>query len=319
MMRFRVKTVELSSISKKDNTFRITTKNNIDDLANSIHKVGIVNLPLLMESAGNYIVVCGFRRIKAYRHLGWHSVKAKILDSDTKKLECIKFAITDNAFQRPLNLIEKSRALNLLADFFTNSHRLAKEISPLGLNESHSSVDRIKTLCHFPPALQKSILSNTISLTVALELGKLPGDSLEGFVKLFDHLKMSLNKQREIFTFVKEIALQDDIPIPRLLEDKHLQEILHRDDLDRNQKIRKIRIYLKQLRYPVLTKVEETFEKHKMNLKLGKGTKFIPPDFFEATTFTLQFSFKNIDELKSHQAAFDAFIKNPALKKILNR
>jgi ParB family chromosome partitioning protein len=307
MMRFRVKTVELSSISKKDNTFRITTKNNIDDLANSIHKVGIVNLPLLMESAGNYIVVCGFRRIKAYRHLGWHSVKAKILDSDTKKLECIKFAITDNAFQRPLNLIEKSRALNLLA------------ISPLGLNESHSSVDRIKTLCHFPPALQKSILSNTISLTVALELGKLPGDSLEGFVKLFDHLKMSLNKQREIFTFVKEIALRDDIPMPRLLEDKHVQEILHRDDLDRNQKIRKIRIFLKQLRYPVLTKVEETVEKHKLNLKLGKGAKFIPPDFFEATTFTLQFSFKNIDELKTHQAAFDAIIKNPALKKILNR
>ena len=113
--------------------------------------------------------------------------------------------------------------------------------------------------------------------------------------------------------------MRDDIPIPRLLEDKRLQEILHRDDLDRNQKIRQIRIYLKQLRFPVLATAEEAFEKHKMNLKLGKGAKLIPPDDFEGTTFTLQFSFKNTDELKSHQAAFDAILKNPALKKILNR
>jgi ParB family chromosome partitioning protein len=318
-MRFRVKTVELSSINKKDNTFRITTEENIDDLANSIRNVGIVNLPLLMASAGNYIIVCGFRRIKACQHLEWRSVEARILDSDTKKLECIKFAITDNAFQKTLNLIEKSRSIDLLADFFTNSDRLAKEMSLLGLPESRSFVDKIKTICHLPPAIQKSILSNTISLTMALELGKLPGDSVKGFVKLFDHLKLSLNKQREIFTFVKEIAWRDDITIPRVLEDKHLQGILNRDDFDRNQKIRKIRIYLKRLRFPVLTKAEKTFEKHKMKLKLGKGTKFIPPDYFEGTTFTLQFSFKNFNELKTCQTTFDAIIKNPALKKILNQ
>ena len=317
-MRFKVKTVGLSSINKKDNTFRITTAEDIDDLANSIHNVGLVNLPLLLESAGNYIIVCGFRRIKACQHLKWSSVEARILDSETKKLECIKLAITDNALQRPLNLIEKSRAINLLAGFFSKSDSLAKEMSLLGLTESRSSVDKIKMTCHFSPAIQKSILSNTISLTMALELGKLPGDSVEGFVKLFDHLKLSLNKQREIFTFVKEIALRDDIPIPRVLEDKHLQEILSRDDFDRNQKIRKIRIYLKQLRFPVLTKAEKTFEKHKTKLKLGKGTKFVPPDYFEGSTFTLQFSFKNFNELKERQTTFDEIIKNPALKKILN-
>ena len=218
-MRFKVKTVELSSINKIDNSFRITTNDNIDDLANSIRNLGIVNLPLLVESDGSYLIVCGFRRIKACQHLGWRLVKARILDPETKKLECLKFAITDNAFQRPLNLIEKSRSINLLSEFFTNSHRLAKELSPLGLPESPSSVDRIKTLCRFPPGLQKSILSNTISLTVALELSKLPSDAMGSFVKLFDLLKMSLNKQKEIFTFVKEIALRDDIPIPRLFED----------------------------------------------------------------------------------------------------
>jgi len=106
-MCFKEKIVKLSEVDAGDHSFRITTQETVDDLMDSIGHVGLLNLPLLLEKKTRYIVLCGFRRIEACRRLNRLDVKARILDSDTKKLECARYAVTDNAFQRPLNLIEK--------------------------------------------------------------------------------------------------------------------------------------------------------------------------------------------------------------------
>ncbi len=318
-MGFKQKIVKLSLIDFKDESFRITTQKNTDHLMDSIDNVGLLNLPLLIEKRSGYKIVCGFRRVEACRRLDWSDIEVRILDVDTKRLECIKYAITDNSLQRPLNLIEQSRSINLLYLFFNDVGAMGKELSVMGLPENQSIIKKIKELCHLPGSVQRGILSNTVSLTMALELGKLQQDAGEGFAKLFETLKLSLNKQREILTLVKEISLREDIPILKVIESNILQKILTNEDLDRNQKISKIRIYLKQRRFPVITTAEKEFEKHLKKLKLGNGVKLIPPDNFEGSTYFLKISFKNLIELKDRKASFDAFIRNPSLKNILDR
>jgi hypothetical protein len=154
---------------------------------------------------------------------------------------------------------------------------------------------------------------------MALELGRLQLEAGECLAKLFQTLTLSLNKQREILSLVKEISLREDISILKVLENDILQKILTNKNLDRNQKIREIRIYLKQRRFPVITAAEKEFEKHVKKLKLGSGTILIPPDNFEGTTYILKLFFKNLIELKDRKASFDALIKNPSLNKILDR
>ena len=316
-MRFKQKTVKLSRIDSGDESFRITTQKNIDNLMDSINNVGLLNLPLLIEKDSGYTVVCGFSRIEACQRLGWAGIEARIIDSDTQRLECIKYAITDNSLQRPLNLIEQSRSINMLSGFFKDFSILTKELSAMGLPDNQSIIKKIKKICHLPRSVQSGILSNTISLVMALELGRLQQEAGESFAKLFEILKLSLNKQKEILTLVKEISLREDISILKVLENNVLQEILTNEDLDRNQRIRKIRIYLKQRRFPVITTAEKEFEKQLKKLKLGNQTKLIPPDNFEGTTYILKFSFTNLIELKDRKATFDALIQNPCLKKIL--
>lgn len=316
-MRFKQKTVKLSRIDSGDESFRITTQKNIDNLMDSINNVGLLNLPLLIEKDSGYTVVCGFSRIEACQRLGWAGAEARIIDSDTQRLECIKYAITDNSLQRPLNLIEQSRSINMLSGFFKDFNILTKELSAMGLPDNQSIIKKIKKICHLPRSVQSGILSNTISLVMALELGRLQQEAGESFAKLFEILKLSLNKQKEILTLVKEISLREDISILKVLENNVLQEILTNEDLDRNQRIRKIRIYLKQRRFPVITTAEKEFEKQLKKLKLGNQTKLIPPDNFEGTTYILKFSFTNLIELKDRKATFDALIQNPCLKKIL--
>lgn len=317
-MRFKEKVVNLSQIDFNDDAFRITTEKQVDDLMHSINHVGIMHLPLLLEKEATHTIVCGFRRIEACRRLNWSKLEAMVLESDTIRLKCIKYAITDNAFQRSLNLIEKSRSIEMLSDFFKDINRLSEELSVLGLSEHPSMIKKLKGICHLPDPLQNCILSNTISLAMLLELAGMSEEDAKGFIKLFNTLKLSLNKQREIVTMAKEIAMREDKSILKVIEEYHLKKILMDEALDKNQKAHDIRIYLKQRRFPTIANIEKSYEKYRQKLNLEKGFKLIPPINFESPTYTLQLSFNNMTQLKGFKTAFDALIENPYLKKIVD-
>ncbi|HSQ85168.1 MAG TPA: ParB/RepB/Spo0J family partition protein [Desulfobacterales bacterium] len=317
-MRYRHKIVNLSEIDFGDDTFRISTNKQVDDLMLSVDHIGILHLPLLLKKGTSYRIICGFRRIEACRRLNWPKLEAMILDPDTMRLKCIKYAITDNAFQRSLNLIEKSRCIEMLSDIFIDINRLSSELSVLGLAEHPSMIEKLKGICHLPEPFQNSILSNTISLPMVLELvGMLEADA-NTLIILFNTLKLGLNTQREIVTLVKEIAIREDKSIPQVFEELHLNKILSNKNLDKNQKVHKIRIYLKQRRFPTIAIIEKSYDKNHQKLNLDKRFKLIKPTNFESPTYTLQFSFNNLTQLKSLKTAFDALTENPYLKKIVD-
>jgi ParB family transcriptional regulator, chromosome partitioning protein len=317
-MRFREKIINLSQIDFSDDAFRITTEKQVDDLMHSINHVGIMHLPLLLEKETTYTIICGFRRIEACRRLNWSKLETMVLEADTMRLKCIKYAITDNAFQRPLNLIEKSRSIDMLSDFFKDINRLSEELSVLGLSEHPSMIKKLKGICHLPELLQNCILSNTISFAMVLELAGMLWDDAIGFIELFNTLKLSLNKQREIVTMVKEIAIREDKSILQVIEESHLKKILMDEDLDKNQKAHNVRKYLKQRRFPTIATIEKSYEKYRQKMNLERGFKLIPPINFESPTHTLQLSFNNMTQLKGLKTAFDALIENPYLKKIMD-
>lgn len=328
IINLKEKTVPLSSIDLEDKTYQITTKTTLDDLIDSIKTVGLISPPLLLKTKqdnSEHTVVSGFRRIAACRSLGWSHVESRLIDfketgrPDTCSLECIKLAITDNALQRPLNIIEQSRSLYMLSGCYEDADEIAEAASSLCLPENPSVINKIKDICRLPLTIQEGILADTISMAMALELGKFERKVGVVFANLFENLKLSLSKQREIITLAQEISLRDDIPIPDLFEENYLQETLSDEDLDRNQKAGRIRLYLKQRRFPSITAAEQRFEKHVKDLKLDGNIKLVPPKNFEGTLYSLSLSFKNLTELKDRQQALEKIIQNPAIEEILAR
>jgi len=287
-------------------------------LIQSIKHIGILNIPTLLEREDSHSIICGFRRIEVCRRLGWSKLEAKVFDPDTMRLNCIKYAVADNAFQRPLNLIEKSRSIKMFSEFIKDPNKISEELSVLGLYIHPKMIKKLKDFCHLPLPLQDSILTNTISLSMVLELARMSWDDAKGFVELFDMLKPSLNKQREIVTLVKEIAMREGASIQQIIEELHLKNIMMSDDLDKNQKAYHIRMYLKQRRFPNIADVEKTYDKYCKKLDLKKGLKLIPPTNFESQTFTLQLSFNNMNQLKDLNKALDSLLENPNFDKIVN-
>jgi len=316
-MNFKEDLVCLSTIDLEDNTFRITTDTSIEDLILSIKSVGLLNPPILLKKTSGFQIISGFRRISAYINLGMAKIPARIVVSDRKKLECVKLAIADNSLQRALNLIEQSRSLYKLSEFFKDNDHLAKAAFVLGLPDNPSIISKIKKICNLPPDIQNAVLSNTISLAMALELEILKKDEGSAFAVLFEKLKLSLNKQREILAYIKEIAIIENISIIQLLTKSYLREIADNDELDKNKKTNLIRSYLKQRRFPEISKAEKKLKVKVKRLKLGSNINLIPPKNFEATTYSLNLQFDNMEQLRENKTALEKIIKNPILKDII--
>jgi len=206
----------------------------------------------------------------------------------------------------------------MLSGFYKDNDHLAGVASPLGLPNNPSIINKIKKICMLPRDIQNGILSNTISLSMALELEMLEKDEGSAFAILFEKLKLSLNKQREIITNIKEIAIIENISIMNLMTKSHLREIVDDKDLDRNKKINKIRLYLKQRRFPEITKAEKEIEIKIKKLKLGSNIKLIPPKKFEASTYSLNLQFSSMEQLQKNKTTLQKIIQNPFLKDIIS-
>ena len=313
------KSIPLSRINSLDDTFRITTTEDVSALRTSIQIDGLISPPILFEAGSSHVIVSGFRRIAVCRQLNQQDVVARVLAPDTGAHDCLRLAIAENALQRPLNLIETSRCLQKLSVYSSNSRQLAESAASLGLPSNPAIIDKIKTLCLLPWPIQCSLMTDTISLATAKELESLEPDSARAFNDLFNQLKIGLNKQKEIITLVREIAHRDGLYIQDLLEDGVLGEIAGNPDLDRGQKISRLRTLLRRRRFPAIARTEKNFEMQRKNLKLGEDIKLSPPKDFEATSYELTLRFNDISHFESLQNKLSHLIKDPAFIKIMNR
>ncbi len=316
-MAFKACSVNLASIDEEDRTYRISTWDNTDDLVLSIDKTGLIAPPVLQETSGKLRIICGFRRITASRQLGLSEIDSRLLSAHNTHFECAQLAIADNSMQRPLNLIEISRALNLLAGCFNDDAQLVKAARALNLPDNIGAIHKIKKISRLPRKIQDNLLSENISLPVALTLEKMETNDGLAINDLFIKLRASLNKQREIVTLITEISSREEISVQDLINVPVVQDVVADPELDRNQKTAKLRFYLKQRRYPAICKAEKEFEKEIKCLKLGSGISLLPPPHFESQYYTLKLSFKNLSEIIRHKETLNRIVDDPALEKLL--
>ena len=59
----QLKSVPLRHVDTSDDTYRITTRTDIDDLLASIPREGVLNPPFVVAKPNGFAIVSGFRRI----------------------------------------------------------------------------------------------------------------------------------------------------------------------------------------------------------------------------------------------------------------
>ncbi len=309
--------VPLDEIDADDLRFRITTRSEIDPLAASIGRLGLLQPLLLRASGRRCTIVSGFRRVAACRQLGWREIPARVLSHAVGDARCARLAIGENALVRPLNLLETARALALLVATAPDGRLPAEDAAALALPSHAGLAARLMGLERLPAAVREGLLEGVIALAMAEALGRLAPDVACAFARLFRELGLSLNRQREIVSLVTEIAARERRPALAILSEPELEEILRAPEADRGHKARLVRRRLHRRRFPAIRRAEENFESLRRRLDLGEHLQLTPSRDFEGTHVTLTLTFETLEELSELRGRLDALLLNPSLRRIL--
>ncbi|MBC2713357.1 MAG: ParB/RepB/Spo0J family partition protein [Desulfosarcina sp.] len=311
-MDFKVTPVSLDRIETADRTFKITTNTDKIDLALSISAIGLLQPPVLIKNRRDYTVVCGFKRIAACETLNIASIPARILHPDSPKIACAQIAISDNSYQRPLNIVEQSRAYALIRRFADSSTSWLKIAESAGLARSQTAMDRIMPVAGMPISLQDAILDGSIALPIALHINQLNKDDAMSLCRFFRQITTGLNIQRELLALISEISFRDDISIARLIEQDEIAVVMENGDSPAPQKVRELRMMLKVKRYPELSKAEAAYNQKMKALKLNPYIQLQPPRFFEGKAYRLTLTVDSRRQLKSLQSELEKLVYNPS-------
>ena len=318
MMDFNRQRLPLSSIDDQTRNYRITTEENCSDLTASIEHLGLIHCPILIPADEGYEVISGFRRIRACRKLGWNCLDARVLPADTPAVECAFLAIADNSLQRPLNWLEIARSLELLEKSGLIPEDLSRTAAALRLPCHPEIIKKIRRITGLSEYVQKCVLHETISVAMAQELADRSEDEADYFARLFEDLKLSLNKQREFLSLTDEISRREEINAMDVLNAQCFQEILQNDRLDRAQKAQQLRFCLKRRRFPNMTRTYESFNEHLQRLELTTGIELSPPRNFEGRDYTFNLVFHDLFQLKKQIDFLNHLLSHPALHSLIS-
>lgn len=315
---YRIETsIFVSEIDIKDQTYRITTRPCTEDLVNSIRESGVINAPIISGEAPGFTVISGFRRIIACRSLGMTRIDARIILPEISGTVLAHIAITENSFQRPLNLIEQSRCMALLARWHHTPEEMSMAASCLGLPSHPNMVSKLEKLNGLPRQVQDAICSEVVSLPIAMLLLEVEPAAAD-FANLFVQFKLGVNHQREILDLTQEIAFRENISIDEVLSGVDWARFREDPDMDKGLKMQKLMSYLKKRRYPEKSAMEDEFRAHVKRLKLGNGVFLKHPKDFEGRTFSLIFHFDSLNLLKEKNLVLDKIVNDHYIKNLID-
>ncbi len=309
----------IDQIDTTDDRYRITRSTDLDLLSKSVDRVGLLNFPILEQTGTGYRIVTGFGRIRACRRLGWEKIETRVLPPASSAMECLMISITDNAFTRPLNVMEEAVAIVKLSAFCFEDHLLNEIAASLGLSVNPQLIRKYRKVCGLPEAVQHQVAADTIALTVALELETVDTASASAIARLFEMLRPTLNQQLELLDNMRDIAANEEKLLADLLDEAPIKDIVYRERLDRKQKIAMLRDTIRDRRYPALSRAEKDFHLHRQALNLPDGLTLLAPKNFESPDYSMIVAFRSTSDLTEKARQLQTLSCHPELHSILNR
>ena len=141
----------------------------LEQLADSIRQVGMLQPVLVVESAGRYRIVAGERRFRAARLAGLTFVPC--MQKNFAPQEAMLAALIENLQREDLNPIEEANAIHLLMV----QGGLTQQDAAQRLGKSRPAVANVLRLLSLPPAVQELVSQGSLSQGHARVLAGLKG------------------------------------------------------------------------------------------------------------------------------------------------
>jgi hypothetical protein len=291
----RLEKISLAKIDLEDTQFLITFLPELNPLLASIKLVGLLEPLFVREKGGGRVqLICGFKRAETLCHLAVSEAEAFVYPQGAlDDLQAILLTLGHN-LSRPLNLVEKARALEKLLAFGCPEREVSDRYLPLfGLQPNARILKQLTELLSLEQCLQEYLVRKDLSLSVSTLFRHLDKEGQVAIFPLLEALGPGENRVKEIISYLREISLRDGVPIAALIAKKEIGELIDDQGIPRPQRLEHLRRVLKDMRFPRLTAMENTFAEYKRSLSLPPQISFHPPPFFEGEEFKMELRFKD--------------------------
>ena len=191
-------------IANKNQPRQIFNETEMNELANSIKKIGIIQ-PITIRAIKNemFEIIAGERRYRASKIAGLDKIPAYILDIKTDG-QMMEYALIENIQRVDLNPIEEAEGYAVLSGKYNLTHiKIAECVS-----KSRTEISNKLRLLKLPPAVKNSLRDGDIEYGHARALLTLKES--KKIIKLF---KKIINKKltvRQTENFIKKIMAPDN-------------------------------------------------------------------------------------------------------------
>ncbi|MFC1863531.1 ParB/RepB/Spo0J family partition protein [Thermodesulfobacteriota bacterium] len=267
-------------------------------LAESIKKIGLINLPLVIkDTERDFDVVSGYRRLMALKYLNEKQLTCIDLSSSGLSLEDL-FLLNfyENLTIRPFNLIEKGMIIHRLTSYISREDIIkyylpALQISNINDLDIFLKIEQLNEQCKM--LIAEGLLSfKTVRLIIDID-----EQSREAIINLIVSLKLNFNYQYQFIDYLKDISVAENKLIYDILKEERYQNILDDKRANNPQKSKLLFALIRDRKFPLLTSSEKTFRKRVSSFNLPEKTRIVHPPFFEAPGFRLEIFFNNGKEL----------------------
>jgi ParB-like chromosome segregation protein Spo0J len=291
----RLQTIPTDHIDQEDKTFLITFLPETEPLMSSIALVGLLE-PLCVRERDDrrYQLICGFKRAETLHRLSISETEAFVYAAgELDDLHALLLTVGHN-LTRPLNLVEKARALEKLRAFGVPEKELIDRYFPLFELQSNVRILKLVIgLADLEQGLQEYLVRKNLSLSTSALFLHLDKEDQQAILPLLETLQPGENRVKEIISSLREISLRDGVSLPSLLARNDIAMIRSDQETQRPQRIEQLRRIVKEMRFPRLVEMEQKFAEYKRSLSLPPQISFHPPPFFEGEEFRMELRFKD--------------------------
>lgn len=292
--------IPLNKIDYADTTFCVSYPLEQRVLEQSMREYGILSPLIVHEHNAHYRVLSGFRRLFAAQQLNIQQIP--VIIAGITGLEAFRCTILENLSHRTFTVFEISTIIDkLLTVFNLSSEEVIRDYLPLFGYQPHKKVlERVLVPSRLSESQKKSLYEAQIEPEKIFMFEMIPSDAWDNAIAILIGLKPGVNKFYQILELVCEIAQREKCSVKALFSDDRVTRVVNDVHRTTSQRLEQLRTVLAKWRNPNIARVEEELRKKYNNLKLDSHIKLTLPPACEGTTFGIEFSFKNNDELHKY-------------------
>jgi ParB-like chromosome segregation protein Spo0J len=311
----RTADIKLDTINFENEKFRISYYFDLHALIHSISKVGLIHSPVVTYRESEAIIVTGWKRVLACQSLAISSIPCFILESQDD-LEAFELSLEENLAFRSFSLLEKAQILSRLIQLGVPKDAVVKDhLSRLQIPQTLNHLDTYLRIAALDPETKDVIHSKNMPFPVVELLTDYSEEERQVLLPFLNPLGQ--NKQRELLQNLMEITKRDRISVQKIFAGEEARKTRADKNLSPLQKAEEMRSQIQRKRYPTLSIWRDTFKSEKKELEWPDDIKIEPSSFFEGQEFTVQFSFKNLEEYRKKLTKLERVASEKKVSRLL--